>query len=512
MPKLKTVCVHPNMDNIRVLKPACTTIKWMYGVTVSTYSLQRSRICRTGIRWFGVSFFCVLLPMIMAHADVPDGKALFAQGVQASREGDHQRAGQLFSAAMLAGYNVPALHYNLGVTYYRLGNLQKSKSEFQKLLGNKQLSPIACYNLGLIAAKSGQDRVAINYFGITYNISENPELRQLSKLALERYETQVEEISSKDPAEVESGTDGFVSLAMVRDNNVNLVNDELQIATEQADTARELLLSVNSILLGKRSDGLQLSVLADVTRYNDALISKDFDSSQYHAALSYLHEQNSLQMRYEIGYDSIDFGGQEFQRITSAAIRSRLYLDNANYMRLAYQYMAIDSNDQLYQFLDGNSQKLSLDFTFPSGSHKYRFGLIVESNNREDELNQAPGSSSVLFRSYSAKRATARAAYYYRISRDWRFKIDMRYRRSLYNDEDRIILASIGEIDYQRIDNQQRILSGLTMNLSKNWKVSLTHEYVDNDSNRLSLVTSNATAETASYTRGITSLSLDWYF
>lgn len=495
---------------------------WMYGTAVKIIKENRKIGIRRQKLAFGIIFLALLLIAGHCYADNsiaenrdaenPEGKALFDQGVQASRAGDHLRAGQFFSAALLQGFDVPALHYNLGVTYYRLGNYQKSKAEFQKLLNNKKLSPVACYNLGLIAARNGEDRVAINYFGIAYNISESPELRQLSKIALDRYNTKVEEVSSQDPSEVESGTDGFVSIAMVNDNNVSLVNEDLYAGTEMQDSARELLISVNSMLVGSKSSGLQLSALADFLRYRDIDVSNSYDSSQYHGALRYINEQNLLQMQYEAGYDSLYIGGKEFQRIGAAAVRARLYLDNANYLRMSYQFMSIDSDDILYQYLDGVRHKINFDITFPKGEHKYRFGLMAEANKRKDDSNPDATGASVLFRSYSAFRATLRAAYYYRISQDWRFKLDMRYRRSQYNDEDRLLLSSAGELRYLRIDNQQRVITGLTASVSKNWQVSLSYEYLNNNSNRQGIITTTTTAETATYSRGVTSLSLDWYF
>ncbi|MGF2736964.1 tetratricopeptide repeat protein [Marinobacter sp. DUT-1] len=90
-------------------------------------------------------------------------QADFRKGVELFQQGDLKAARQRLEAARAAGLDAMTLHYNLGVVYYRLGQLDAAEQAFARLLSSPH-QVLARYNLGLIALARNDKMVARDYF------------------------------------------------------------------------------------------------------------------------------------------------------------------------------------------------------------------------------------------------------------------------------------------------------------------------------------------------------------
>lgn len=77
--------------------------------------------------------FSLLLPTGPAAAQPPDSvRALWEEGTQAYAQGRYAQATEAYLGIVSAGFESGALHYNLGNTYYRLGEPGEAVQHYEK--------------------------------------------------------------------------------------------------------------------------------------------------------------------------------------------------------------------------------------------------------------------------------------------------------------------------------------------------------------------------------------------
>ena len=140
-------------------------------------------------------------------------------GIKAFANGDYESALVFFKSSKKSGLNSTGLHHNLGATYFRLKLYGKARQEFERLLAEPGIAPLAHYNLGRIALAMGEKDRAIRHFKITLHTAGNTKLRRLARDRLRR-------LTHAGRARAWSG---YLSFAAGYDDNVALVpdNDEL---------------------------------------------------------------------------------------------------------------------------------------------------------------------------------------------------------------------------------------------------------------------------------------------
>jgi tetratricopeptide (TPR) repeat protein len=113
-----------------------------------------------------------------------DGQSLLQAGVGAFERGDLEQARLLLEQARASGLESFALHYNLGVLYYRAGRYALSRQAFRELLGTRH-DDLARYNLGLVAQAAGRDPEALEWFRQVAASSEQQKLQRLAERQLQ---------------------------------------------------------------------------------------------------------------------------------------------------------------------------------------------------------------------------------------------------------------------------------------------------------------------------------------
>ncbi|MBA1147287.1 tetratricopeptide repeat protein [Ectothiorhodospiraceae bacterium WFHF3C12] len=156
--------------------------------------------------WRYVLALCLVLMAASAY-----GAERFAEGVDAFKRGDYERALALFQAARESGRDSPALRYNLGAVYFRLGRFDQAAAVYRGMLADRPA--LAAYNLGLVARAQDDREAAVRWFDRSLRSAEpGGRLAELAERALDRM---------RAPRDDEDGAGaGGVQLALGYDDNV----------------------------------------------------------------------------------------------------------------------------------------------------------------------------------------------------------------------------------------------------------------------------------------------------
>lgn len=185
-------------------------------------------------------FLCLLLPL---GAPVPALAVAvteaFEAGVTASRAGNHREAVERFEAARRAGLDTPALHFNLGVALYHLGEMERARASFLRAYREPEMAAPAAYNLGRIAREQGDIAAARRWFGRAVERARTEAVRARARRALAAL--------GRGPA-----ADAFalVSLGAGHDSNVQLAPDESAALSRESD-----LFASTQVYARRRLDG-----------------------------------------------------------------------------------------------------------------------------------------------------------------------------------------------------------------------------------------------------------------
>jgi tetratricopeptide (TPR) repeat protein len=142
------------------------------------------------------------------------GEELFEAGRLAVEQNDLERALSAFKAASNAGLSGPAVHFNIGVTAYRLGRYEEADAAFRKAAATPAMAALAHYNLGLVALRRGDHQRAEHWFGRALDEATDERLRALA----------AEQLGAL-PSRADRNWVSFLSLGGGYDDNVALVSD-----------------------------------------------------------------------------------------------------------------------------------------------------------------------------------------------------------------------------------------------------------------------------------------------
>lgn len=415
----------------------------------------------------------------------------FQQGMDAAAAGKYDQAVTYFQRAKKAGSKRPALDYNLGVAYFKLGNYEPAREAFLRLTDEPEFKQLAYFNLGLTANKAKDEKAAIAWFQRAYSSGGDANIKTLSAQALQRLEAK----PRKSAASAKKPWSGFVAAQLSHDSNVTLVNDDLAGPTSESDNALEVFAAADRRLQGGADDGLQLSLSADTQMYEK---NSQYDFSFLHAGVLRYGRLQGWQTDFGMSWDEIYFDGRKYQRVINAEAQGRYPLSKGKQtgdkqLRLRYRLSRIQATDGLYDYLDGWRQQWRAGVWARDGERRYKVYYQLEMNNRDDFTNVAGG-----FTSFSPTRHTLLMAASMPVAPRWSAGADVRYRYSVYNDANDLT----GGGQKTRADNQYRLGTQLTYALAKNWEFEAGYGYTNNDSNIAGYT----------YRRSLVTAGVNWFF
>jgi hypothetical protein len=197
-------------------------------------------------------------------------------GKQAFATGDIESALVFFETARDAGLEGPAVHYNIGVSQFKLGRYRDARQTFEFIARRfPQMRGLAEHNLGLIARRTGREADAREHFLNAHEFS--PDDRTIRVLA------------SRNLREIEperrtaSRWSSVVGLHGGYDDNIVLRDETgLPAGTTTESPMTDAFVSFSGPWNGQ--SGLRVEGSAYLVRYFDA---DDFDQSQVAGGVFY---------------------------------------------------------------------------------------------------------------------------------------------------------------------------------------------------------------------------------
>ena len=140
------------------------------------------------------------------------------KGLEAYEQQDYQTALDSFLKAQVDDPDNPAVLYNLGAAYYKLGRFKEAEQSFQQASEDEQLKAKSLYNLGNSSFKQGRLQEAINYYEGALKVDETDKdaeknIDYVKKLLQQQQQQQNNQDqdkkeSSKDQQKSDNGSSG----------------------------------------------------------------------------------------------------------------------------------------------------------------------------------------------------------------------------------------------------------------------------------------------------------------
>jgi tetratricopeptide (TPR) repeat protein len=377
-----------------------------------------------------------------SHAQPTD---FFATATAAFEAGDYAGALDLFEAAQAGGIDSPALHYNLGVCQYRVGEYAQAAATFARLRDRfPSFAPIAEYNRGLALLALGDSAAARSAFTRARDEGDDA-LRALAGSAL----------ATLEPAPApRSRWLGYFDVGAGHDDNVALV-DELSLpATISASTPFNELTGYAGKTVGQRVP-LRLAFSGYLVRYSDA---PQFDQEALRIDTAF---QWSLgDWRFESGphFAQTILDSDGFERTLGAGLRAWHPLSARAALEIRLTYDDVDSPSDRFAFVAGTRTRMRVGVDSRGERGRVRIGYEIEDNDR--------AAASV-----SPSRDRLELRYGRRLGERWSFDGTLAYRESEY-----------GELAAPRDEQLAELVTALRRSLKQGWLLGVEYRLADNDS------------------------------
>ncbi len=379
-----------------------------------------------------------------AQDEQDPGARAFAAGTAAYGAQDYLRALSHFQAAREAGVEGAAVHYNIAVCHYRLGDYEAAEAEFsliaQRYAGMRALAE---YNLGLVAQRRGEDQAAQRHFR---QALENSEDEKIQRLAAEQLRP--------EPV-VDSGRwYSRLNTRLGYDDNVRLVSDDVPVPSGQSSDSMStefwgLISGPLSAAPGFRFDGSLYSV-----RYQDASF---YDQSYLRVGGVYRWQWGNwlAEAGPHLSFSTLD--GDGYEQRSGVAVRVRRNINSRMAFKAHFSHDEVDEGDARFAFVEGSREWLELSLDRRDARNRLTFSYAVESNDRGVNIASTRHKLSLRHR--------------YSFNPRWETDLQGSFRRSSYDD-----------LAQPRDEDLTRLSFGLTRNLSQNWEVSGFVALSDNSS------------------------------
>lgn len=401
---------------------------------------------RASIR--GLALLSLAVALCAGPAAAQDASALFDAGGAAFADGDYGRALSLFEEARDAGSRGPAVHYNIGVCRYRLGDYAGSAEAFRYLADNyPSMRGLALYNLGLARLRQQRDEEARALFGQAAREAGDDKVAALAGAMLRR-------TAPAAPAPSASSWFALADANVGYDDNVALLDESSVPATQSVDSA---FVEAFGVLSGPRraTPGWRFDGSAYAVRYGDA---SEYDQTAVRAAGLYAWSLRDWRVEAgpQLSYSTLD--GDGFEQRVGVGARLRRPLSRLSSIAVRVELDRVDEGNARFAYLAGSRQRLELTWDRRLASGRLTLGYDLERNDRDD-----PAVSPTRNRVWTRYRYTAAA--------DWSADVRLALRRSRY-----------GDLAVPRDDDRADLSVGYLRRLARGWEVNARYLWSDNDS------------------------------
>lgn len=393
-----------------------------------------------------VAVLLLALTFLLAQAPqaAADASAEWRAGQDAFASGDVDSALAFFTSARDQGMSGPAVHYNIAVCQYKLGEYAAARDTFAMIADRfPRMRGLAEYNVGLAEQRLGNAIAAQRRFVAAWYASDDPKVRALAA-------SQLTEID-RDPL-VESY--GLVSIDVGHDDNVAL-RDRLGLpAGASASSPMANIFAVLNMPV-PAVPGLAFDGAVYAVTYPDA---DDYNQAELRAGVLYVRAATDWKFQARLHLVAGTLDGSGFNKELNTDARATRFISDAASLELRLRYDEIRGARAMFDGIDGSRGRADLRYRWYRLPHYVLLRAGVENNDRHDA-------------GVSPSRRRLQARYYYQLDDRWEIEAETSYRTSDYDDT-----------EVQRDENLWMIGLGASYDLSGNWVASIRYRYSDNDS------------------------------
>jgi tetratricopeptide (TPR) repeat protein len=334
---------------------------------------------RITVKAVAVALIClVCVARLPAQAAASRAGDPLQAGIDAFRLGDFTKALSEFLHAEREGLDTPALHYNLGSTYYKLGRNADAETEFRSLLSDPKFGDFARYNLGLIARRTGRSAEAHAHFAAVAEQAKTLPLRGLARAELGGH-------PSGSSGRRRSAWQGSLEAGAGYDDNVTLAARTALITPSGAGSPTYSVLgSAGGPLAGNGRRGLRLTGSVYDIKYPH---QSDYDLLVSRAGPSYRFELDSWRVQTGLYATYIRLGANTLETLGALNLRGEHAL-GAGRLTLDYSLQRMGGGPR-YDYLTGWQNRFGVHGSWHPGPTWITIGYALVLNNRRDLVSGA---------------------------------------------------------------------------------------------------------------------------
>ena len=368
-------------------------------------------------------------------------------GQQAFRAGDLESALASFEAARDAGLEGPAVHYNIGVSQFKLGRYSDARQTFEFIARRfPQMRGLAEYNLGLIARRIGKEADAREHFLNAHEFSpDDRTIRVLASRNLRELEPE---------RRTASRWSSIIGLRGGHDDNIVLRDETgLPAGTTTESPMTDAFLSFSGPWNGR--SGLRVEGSAYLVKYFDA---DDFDQTQIAGGVFYDWRPGNWRVQVGAHGSALTLGGDAYDRKVGGRLRVTRYLAGNSSIDLRVTHDEVTEADPLYAGIQGDRQQIDARYNWYRNDHWLQLRYLNETNDRLDPA-------------VSPTRSGFSMLYRFRPEQGFGFEAGASARNSEYD-----------ELAAPRDEDLLTLRAGLSYGFRNNWLLMLDYQASDNDS------------------------------
>lgn len=404
----------------------------------------------------------LFLALLVCAQPLPAAESTYQQGLDAFRDGDYSAALEAFQRAQDAGKDTPQLHYNLGVTHYRLGQLDQADAAFARAAEGPDLQALALYNRGRVATRDNRPDDATDLYRAARDAARTDQVHDLAKAALDAQAEARDE--AREPQR--PGPTVLAELGLGYDSNTALQGEERPNG-DRGDSFAELLLYGDLPVAGTTERGLRVHGLLNGVQHAD---NSEDDFDRLETGLTAFRSPGDWRQEIGANVSLARLDGERLETAMEGHGEVERALGGGLHAGLRYRLAWIDAGDA-FEGLDGIRQDLRARLRGSSGAARWRADYSFEWNDRDD-IEDGNGVIS-----YSPMRHGVHARWIQPLTDQVRASVDGGARYSTYPDREDT------EDGLQRREDLRFRLSGqVTRELGRGFSAFARIHWLDNRS------------------------------
>jgi tetratricopeptide (TPR) repeat protein len=348
---------------------------------------------------------------------------------------------QEFEAAVTSGLSGPAVHFNMGVAAYRLGQYSRAEAAFKEVARTPAMAALAHYNLGLVALRRDDRRAAARWFSQASQESSDQRLRDLALARLEELPSQ--------PPDVERNWAGYAAFGGGYDDNVALVsNADVLGVSGRGDSFTDLQLAISAPI--DRAWQLDAGLVWVDYRELDT-----FDLLSVQGGGRYLFGSGEWKSDAGVQFAYTTLDGQGFENRQSLLLQSRRALSLEWQLHAEYRFSRLDGlND--FEGLSGYRHEVGARMGWTREPWRIGFDYRFDVNDYDDDA-------------LSTRRHELGAELQRSLPGDWSIALAAAGRHSRY------------DLESNGTEDRTELALEIAKVFGTRWRLITRYSYADND-------------------------------